>query len=314
MNKSLALFAMKKLLSLAASLFVIITLTFVLMKSVPGDPLTQEQSLPKEVYENLRTFYGLDEPFAAQYAAYLKNIATFDLGPSLIHAGRSATKVIVETFPVSGFLGVEALLIASAVGIIGGVAAALNKGSWIDSAITALTVVLLSIPSFILGTTLQYVFGIQCEWLPVARWESMSHTLLPALALASMPAAFLTKLIRANMIAIMKQDYIFLARAKGLPMSKVLTRHALRNALIPLFGYFGKMSANILVGSFIIEKIFCIPGLGFWFVTSISGRDYPMIMGLTIFYSLILLTALFIADIAHAMMDSRLYRREEALA
>ena len=136
---------------------------------------------------------------------------------------------------------------------------------------------------------------------------------MPAIALAAAPAAFLVKQIRANLIQVMEQDYILLARAKGLSLKQVVTKHALRNALIPLFGYFGKMSANILVGSFIIEKIFCIPGLGYWFVSSVSNRDYPMIMGLTIFYSVILLGALFIAELAHAILDPRLYRRQGTL-
>lgn len=284
------------------------------MKVVPGDPLTQEQSLSKEVYDSLRKYYGLDQPLSSQYLLYLKNIFSFDLGPSLVHSGRSVTEVIKQSFPVSGSLGLEALFIASCLGIGGGVLAALKKDSLIDTSTLVATVALLSIPSFILGPFLQYTFGVYCEWLPVARWGSISHTIMPALALAAAPAAFLVKLIRINLIEILKEDYILLARAKGLPTRKIIVTHALRNALIPLFGYFGKMSANILVGSFIIEKIFCIPGLGYWFVTSIANRDYPMITGMTIFYSLLLLGALLIADIAHALMDTRLYRLKGAFA
>ena len=283
------------------------------MKAVPGDPLTQEQSLHKEIYESLRAFYGFDKPLLEQYIDYLKNILTFNMGPSLIHSGRTATAVIREAFPVSAFLGLEALLIASTFGLTAGMFSAILKGRGADNFVQFTTVLMLSIPSFILGAFLQYLLAVRWELLPVARWETLAHTLLPSLALAAMPGAFLAKLVRANMIEVLKQDYILLARAKGLPFWFVMRRHALRNALLPLFGYFGKMSANILVGSFVIEKIFSIPGLGYWFVSSIGSRDYPIIMALTIFYSILLLGALFLADIAHAWMDSRLYRKSEGV-
>lgn len=311
MNRALWSFACRKLLSCITSLWIIVTLTFFLMKAVPGDPLTQEQALHPEVYKSLRSYYGLDRPLLEQYLTYLQNVLSFNMGPSLIHHGRTASQVILESFPISGLLGAEALLLALAFGLSVGTLSALNVGGKLDRAILAGSVVFLSIPSFILAASLQYIVGAYCNWLPIAQWDSFSHTVLPAVALAAMPAAFLAKLVRANMVEILQLDYILLAHAKGLPFRTVLFKHALRNAALPLFGFFGKMSANILVGSFIIEKIFCIPGLGYWFVSCISNRDYPMIMGLTIFYSLVLLGALFLADLAHALMDSRLYRNQE---
>jgi oligopeptide transport system permease protein len=311
MASGLATFACKKLLSCMTSLFVIITLTFFLMKIIPGDPLTQEQFLPRDVYENLRAYYGFDQPLLKQYASYIKSILTLDMGPSLIHSGRTVSGVIRETFPVSGFLGVEALAIAIFFGIGAGVFSALSDNKLFQWTMTTGALLFLSIPSFILGSFLQYVLSVKLAWLPVARWDTMAHTVLPAIALAAMPGAFLAKIIRTNMLDVLKQDYIFLARAKGLSWPRIVRSHAFRNALLPLFGYLGKMSANILVGSFVIEKIFNIPGLGYWFVSSIGNRDYPMIMGLTIFYSVVLLSTLFFADMAHAWLDSRIYRRQE---
>lgn len=313
MNKEFLLFAGQRLISCGVALLVIITLTFFLMKTVPGDSFTQEQALPKETYAALKSYYGFDQPLYVQYKGYVKNILSGDLGPSLIYQGRTTTQIITEAFPVSGFLGLQAILLAGSVSIFAGLACAFFKNSKIDTSIGMFATLLLSTPSFLLAASLQYFLGIYCDWLPVGRWDSMTHTLMPTIALASMPAAFLTKLIRTNMLDVLKQDYIFFARTKGLSEKTVLLRHALKNALIPLFGYFGKMCANILVGSFIIEKIFCIPGLGYWFVTSINHRDYPLIMGLTIFFSCVLLAAIFIAEIAHALLDTRLYRHKEEL-
>lgn len=311
MDKLFLSFVIRKIASCLFSLWLIITLTFFLMKAVPGDPLTQEQALNPQVYDNLRTYYGFDTPLFEQYLIYLRNILSFNLGASHIHTGRTAASVITEAFPVSAYLGLEALILAAGYGLIGGVLFATTSNSLCRFAIHTLGILLLSIPSFILGAFLQYFFGVQCEWLPIARWDSFEHTILPSMALAAMPGAFLAKLIGTSLKDVLKQDYILLAEAKGLPFQMVLRKHALRNALIPLFGYFGKMSANILVGSFVIEKIFCIPGLGYWFVSSIGSRDYPLIMALTTFYSILLLGALLVADIAHAWMDTRLYRKSK---
>lgn len=292
-------------------MWIIITLTFFLMKAIPGDPLVQEKELPPEIYHQLFEYYGFDKTLFAQYQTYLINIVTLNLGPSLIHTGLTASQVIFDSFPVSGYLGIQALLFATSIGVLGGLFSALKKNSWIDYTTGALAIILLSMPSFVLAVFLQYVFGVKCGIFPIARWESLAHTWLPSISLAAMPAAFLIKLVRANVLEVLKQDYIFFAKTKGLSTAEVVRDHVLKNALTPLFGYFGKMSANILVGSFIIEEIFCIPGLGYWFVSSISNRDYPLIMGLTIFYSFILLGILYIAEMAHAILDSRIYRKQE---
>lgn len=276
------------------------------MKLLPGDPFQEEQSLPKEIYESLKTHYGLDKPWTTQYATYIKSVLQGDLGPSYKYKDRTVNSLIVENFPVSALLGLEALFIALTLGILFGSIGALKENQWQDYTILLLTTLGISIPSFILASLLQYFLAIKIHLFPLARWESFSHTILPAISLAALPTAFITKLMRSGMIDVLKSDYIKAAKAKGLPMLKILYRHTLRNAFLPVLTYLGQLTANILVGSFVIEKIFSVPGLGQWFVNSVINRDYTVIMGLTIFYSAILLLLIFFVDIAYKKLDPRI--------
>lgn len=296
----------RKLFHALLSLFVVVTLTFVLMNFIPGDPFRQEQALPKEIYEALLDHYGLNKPLSTQYFNYLKQLVTFDLGPSFIYTGRTVTQIIKSSLPISAFLGIEALLIAVPSGILLGILAAINQNRWQDILATLFAIIGISIPSYILATLLQYVFAFKFELLPIARWGSFSHTLLPAISLAALPTAFITRFIRAKMLVELRQDYIRTARAKGLPEYTIIIRHALKNTLIPLLGYLGPLTANILTGSFVIEKIFSIPGLGFWFVTSVINRDYTMIMGITVFYCALLLLIVFTLDTFCILLDPRI--------
>ena len=295
MNGSLFL---KKLLYLVISLFIVITLTFFLMKLLPGDPFAQEQALPREIHQALRTHYGLDDPWYVQYGRYLKAVVTWDLGPSFKYRNRTVNEIINEGFPVSAALGAEALCLAVAAGVLIGSIAAVKQRKWQDNVMLLFTGVGLSIPSFIIATLLQYLIAYKWQLLPVARWGTFSQTILPTLALAALPAAFIARLVRSNLIEVLHQDYIKTARSKGLSESRVILRHGLRNAILPVISYIGQLTANVLVGSFVIEKIFSIPGLGYAFVSSVSNRDHTVIMGTTVFYSIILLTAVFLTEIA----------------
>lgn len=294
----------KKIAYLVFTLWMVITITFLMMKSIPGDPFTDEKALSHEIHATLRKSYGLDDPIVVQYFKYLKAVITGDLGPSLIYH-RPVTAIIKETFPVSAILGLEALILAFAVGLFCGAISALKENKWQDKLFMLGASFGISVPSFILAALLQYVLAIKLQLFPIARWGTFAQSVLPALALAAMPIAYISRLVRSNMIEVLKSDYIKTAYAKGLSQTQILFRHALKNAISPLVPYLAQLSANILLGSFVVEKIFGIPGLGQWFVNSISNRDYTLIMATTLFYSLILLIFVFIADLLQAWLDPR---------
>lgn len=294
-----------KTLKLLFSLFLVATLTFLLMKNIPGDPFADEQGLPAEVHAALMKHYGLDQPVFVQYTDFFKKISLGDLGPSLRHTSLSVNAIIADAFPVSAILGLEALTIALFFGIAGGSIAALYYNKWPDHIMMGIMILGISLPSFILAGFLQYGLAIKLNLFPVARWGSFLQTVLPALSLAILPTAFIARHVRSNMITVLKQNYIRTAYSKGLNERSVIIRHALKNALAPLFSYFGQLIANILAGSFIIEKIYGIPGLGQWFILSINNRDYSVIMGITLFYTTLLLVLLFLADMCYAACDPR---------
>ncbi len=288
------------------SLFLVATLTFILMQAIPGDPFTQEQAIPEEIMRAMYKHYGLDQPWYVQYGKYLKGIVTADLGPSFKYQGRSVNAIIREGFPISLLLGSFGLVIALGSGLTLGVVAAFKHQRWQDHAAMVAAVLGISIPSFILGTFLQYLLAMKLDLLPVARWGSLSHTVMPALALAAMPTAFIARLTRANVIEVLQQDYIQMAKAKGLPPFQIALRHVLRNALLPVVTYVGPLTAGIITGSFAIEKIFGIPGLGQWYVVSITNRDYTLIMGTTVFYSFLLIFCVFCVDLLYCLIDPRM--------
>lgn len=301
-------YLLKKALSFLASLSLIVTLTFFLMHAIPGDPLMQEKAIPEEIMQSLRKYYGLDQPLHAQFVKYVKGVLSGDLGPSFKYEGRSVNEIIRSGFPVSCYLGLEALLIAVGGGILLGSIAALHHRRLFDRIMMVVAVIGISVPSFVLATFLQYGLAVKLSLLPIARWGSFSHTLMPALSLAALPLAFIARLTRSNMIEVLGQDYILTAKSKGLSETQVLLRHVMRNALLPIVAYLGPLSAAVLTGSFAIEKIFGIPGLGQWFVSSITNRDYTVIMGVTLFYGALLLLCVFITDLLYSAMDPRIQR------
>lgn len=302
----MAFYLLKKGSILLFSLFVVATMTFFLMHAIPGDPFTQDRAIPEEILQAMYKHYGLDQPLIVQYGKYLKGLITLDLGPSFKYQGRTVNDIIREGFPVSLALGMEALFFAVISGITLGAIASFKHLRWQDHLTMVVAVLGISVPSFILATFLQYLFAMKLDLLPVARWGTFSQTILPALSLAALPMAFIARLTRANMIEVMQQDYIQTAKSKGLNSFQILWRHVLRNALLPVITYLGPLTAAVLTGSFAVEKIFGIPGLGQWFVMCITNRDYTVIMGTTVFYSAILMLAVFLVDILYCFLDPRI--------
>ncbi|OGN61810.1 MAG: peptide ABC transporter permease [Chlamydiae bacterium RIFCSPHIGHO2_12_FULL_49_11] len=298
-------YVVRKLVWILASIFVVASLTFFLMKCIPGDPFTQEQAIPEEILKSLYTHYGLDKPLFIQYLKYLKGIITWDFGPSFKFEGRTLNEIISEGFPISFILGSLALILSLGVGIsLGSLGAFFHHRRW-DKITMILAIIGLSVPSFILATSLQYLFGMKLKILPIARWGGFSHIIMPVLSLSFFPSAFIARLIRSKMIEILSRDYILAARAKGLSSFRIWKNHVLKNSFMPVLSYLGSISTNIFTGSFVVEKIFGIPGLGHWFVTSIINRDYTFIMGLTVFYSGVLMVTIFVIDIVYSIIDPR---------
>ncbi|MFE8696373.1 ABC transporter permease [Cytobacillus sp. FJAT-53684] len=296
----------KRLLYMLISLWLIITATFFFMRIAPGNPFTSEKQLPPEIEANLNAHYGLDKPWYAQYGDYLLKVVKWDFGPSFKYKSQTVNDLISEGFPVSFVLGMEAIFLAVAFGLILGIIAALRHNKWQDYTAMIIAVAGISVPSFIMATFLQYFLAIKMGIFPVARFETFMHTVLPALALASTPMAFIARLTRSSMLEVMSNDYIKTAKAKGLSQGVITVKHAIRNALLPVVTYMGPLTAGILTGSFVIERIFGIPGLGAHFVTSITNRDYTVIMGVTVFYSIILLASILLVDIAYGIIDPRI--------
>lgn len=299
-------YILKKFAYLFFTLFTVVTFTFFLMKAIPGDPFIQEQTVPKEIIESLYNYYGLDKPLRVQYFKYIKGIATWNLGPSFKYEGRTINDIISDGFPISLTLGSIALASALFWGILWGSIAAFYKGRWQDHLAMALAVLGMSVPSFIMASFFQYLFAMKLSILPIARWGTFRHIILPALSLSAFPCAFIARLTRASMVEILEKEFVLTARSKGLSNLQIWKSHILKNSILPVVSYLGTLLASIITGSFVVEKIFGIPGLGCWFVNSVINRDYTIIMGLTIFYSTILMASNFIVDMIYLVLDPRI--------
>jgi len=288
------------------SLFFIVTITFFLMHAAPGGPFSSERKLPPEIEQQMNETYGLDKPLFIQYTDYLVNVAKLDFGPSFKYVGQSVNDIITRGFPYSLILGLEAIFIALSIGILLGVIAAIRHNKFADYTAMIIAVLGISVPSFIMATALQYVFSMKLGLLPTARFDTFWHTILPAIALATTPLAFIARLMRTSMLDVLNSDYIKTAKAKGLSDRIVTYKHALRNAIMPVVSYLGPLVVSILTGSFVIEKIFAIPGLGNEFVVSVTNRDYTVIMGTTVFFSILLLVSILIVDFIYGLIDPRI--------
>lgn len=288
------------------TIWVIVTITFFLMNSIPGDPFTDEKKIPEEIMEKLKKKYGLDEPLPVQYGKYMKNLLRWDLGDSMKYKNRSVNTILEEGFPVSFKIGMLAIVFAAVVGIGFGIIAGLNRGKAFDFVVIILAVIGVSVPSFVFAALFQYTFGVKLKLFPVARWGTPAHYVMPVLALGIGYVAYIARMMRTSMLDVLNQDYIRTARAKGLSSIQVTWRHTIRNAILPIVTILGVSIAGIVVGSFVIEDIFAIPGIGKHFVQSITHLDYTLIMGTTIFYAIILVIMMFIIDVVYGIVDPRI--------
>ena len=291
-------------------LWVIITVTFALMHAIPGGPFTSEKKLPPQVKASIEAKYHLDDPVWKQYGDYLGGVITGDLGPSYKYEGRSVNDIISDAFPISAQLGLLSLMVAVVGGIAAGAISAMRPNGIVDYAVTVLSTIGISVPTFIIGAVLVYVVGFELGWFPVALWRGPSYMVLPVLTLAAQPMAFIARLTRSGLLDVYQQEYIRTARAKGLSSWTILTRHALGNAILPVITYLGPLAASLLTGSFIVETIFAIPGLGQYFVTSIYNRDYTVILGITIFYSALVVFLYILVDMIYPLIDPRVTTEE----
>lgn len=299
-------YIIKRIFNAFIVLWIVITITFFLMHAIPGGPFTAEKSLPPYVLHSIEERYKLNDPLYKQYGDYLCNLVQGDLGPSFKYPGRSVNDIIKDGFPVSFKLGIEAILIAIIIGIPAGILAGVKKDKWQDRTVNFFTTIGVAVPSFVVAALLIYVLSTKLHLLPAAMWNGWQYEIMPALALSGMPMSFIARLTRSSMLDILSQDYIKTARAKGLSWNKVLIKHALPNSLIPVVTYLGPMTASILTGSFVIETIFAIPGLGQYFVTSIYNRDYTVILGVTVFYSVIVIVLNMVVDLLYPLLDPRI--------
>jgi oligopeptide transport system permease protein len=298
-------FLLKRLVQGLMVIWVVATLTFILLRLAPGGPFDRERRLPPEVLANIEAKYHLDEPLAKQYGRYLFGIFHADLGPSYKYLDRGVKEIIADTLPTSALLGLVALSFALIVSLPAGLLAAYFRHSWIDRVSLLATSLGISVPHFILGALLIWLFALQLGWLQAGRWDTTANMILPAITLGAAPAAYLAALLRSTLIEALGEDFIRTARAKGLREDAVLFKHALRNSLMPVLTVMGPLMAALLTGSFVVEYVFAIPGMGQFFITAVTDRDYPLIMGATLVYTALLVTANLLVDVCYAYVDPR---------
>ena len=298
-------YVLNKVLIAIATIFVLATATFFLMKLIPGDPFASLKT-KAAVQEKQREYYGLDKPVVQQYFRYMGNLLRGDLGWSLKKAGRSVVDIIREAFPVSARLGLTSLFFSVMIGLLFGILCAQFRNRWPDYLLTLVAVLGIALPSMVLGPLMRYFFGVRLKWLPVVGWGTVDKMIMPAIVLGLGTVAGETRAMRASMLGVMTQDYVTTARAKGLNSAQVILRHEVKNSLVPIVTGLGPGIAGIMMGSFVVESMFLIPGLGRYFVDSITNLDYPLIMGLTIFYGAFLVTMNLLVDVVYGLLDPRI--------
>ena len=306
MNTKTLKYILKRIALALLTVWVVITVTFFVMRAVPGGPFMSEKAISETAQAALEAKYGLDKPLMEQYFTYLKDVVTrFDFGPSLKLRGRNVIDIIVDGMKVSVELGLIAAGIALVCGVVLGAVAALRRNKLIDKIIMVLTTACISMPSFIMGTLLLLLFALKLGIVP-ANGETTKGLILPIITLSLSPMANITRLTRSSMLDVLGQDYIRTARAKGVAQWKIIFGHALKNSLIPVITYFGPMLAYIVTGSLVVEQIFAVPGIGRYFVSSITGRDYPLIMGTTIVLASLIVIMNLVSDIMYKIVDPRI--------
>lgn len=299
-------YILRRVVSMVITLWFVCTITFFMMHAVPGGPFTSEKELPEAVMQALEEKYHLNDPLWKQYIDYMVGIVTFDLGPSFKKVGVEVSDLIKAGFPYSAKLGGVAICAVILLGLPMGIIAALKQNRMPDYLVSIFSTLGVAVPSFVLGSLIVYVFSAKLGWLPAYGLDSWKHYIGPVIALSGFSLAFVARLTRSSLLEVLQQDYIRTARAKGLSEFVVISKHALKNALIPVITYMGPMIAGIMTGSFVVEKIFAIPGMGKYFVDSINNRDYTVLMGVTVFYAAFAIFMIFIVDIAYGFIDPRI--------
>lgn len=297
-------YILKRLGLLLLTLFLIVTLTFFMMQVMPGTPFSNPKLTPDQL-EILKHTYGLDKPLWQQYFIYVGHMFTGNFGTSFVYTNQPVITMIAQRLPVSMQLGVQALILGTVLGAFMGKASARRKNGLLDGIFGFVSVLGISVPSFVIGTLILLYLGFNLNLFPISGWGTFSQTIMPTIALSFAPMAVVTRFVRSEMIESLSSDYILLARAKGLSEKEVVNKHALRNSLIPMLTLIGPMAANLLTGSVLIEKIFSIPGIGSQFVDSIPAKDFPVIMATTIVYAVILMLFILVTDILTAIVDPR---------
>ena len=298
-------YALRRIAGLIPTLLVIITVSFCVVRLAPGGPFDQEQALPPAVRANLERLYGLDQPLTVQYVHYLRGLLRGDFGPSLRQRDFTVSELIAQGLPLSATLGLAAILLAVLTGIPAGIAAALWRNRGADYCITTLAALALALPSFVTGPLFALVFGLYLRWLPVAGWQhgAPRYLVLPVLTLALPVAAYVARLTRASLLEVLGAHYVRSARARGLGPARVLWRHALRPALMPVVSYLGPAVAFVMTGSLVIETVFGLPGTGRYLVEGAIDRDYPLVMGMIVVYGALTLFLNLIADLIYGWLD-----------
>jgi oligopeptide transport system permease protein len=295
----------RRVVYMLLTLFLIASITFFISKMLPGTPFADPKLTP-QVRQQLFEKYGLDEPLYVQYAKYMVNVARGDLGNSYFFESRPVSQMILERAPISAFIGVQAVIYGIVVGLVLGIVAALRHNTLWDTLAVVLAVIGVSVPTFVLGPVLQYWLGLKLGLFPVAFFESWWHSVLPSLTLSVFVISEIARFTRSEMLEVMGQDYIALAKAKGLSGLAVIVRHVLRNALIPIVTVLAPLTIYLVTGTLVVEQIFAVPGIGEQFVSSVFVNDYSMILGTTLFFSVLFVIALLIQDISYGIIDPRI--------
>lgn len=300
-------YIIKRLLMMVVTLFAVVTVTFFMMRSIPGDPLaSMARGLPEQTRMNYYAKYGLDKPLFEQYVLYLKNLLHGDLGESVTNPGRSVSETIINTSPVSASIGGIALAIGLVIGITLGIVAALYKNKWPDYVVMFIAILGITVPVFVLASLLQYLFAVKLSVLPTFGWGEAKHKVIPVIVLSFGTIATYARYIKSSMLDTMGQDYVLTARAKGLSEFQVISRHVMRNSLLPAVTILAGRIVGIFTGSFVVEKMFSIPGIGFYYISSVNGNDYSMVLGTTIFYAALFVVVQFIVDFVYMLIDPRI--------
>jgi len=301
----LSKYLLKRFLISILTIWILITIVFFLVRLLPGDPFISDKVTP-EIAKNMLKYYGLDKPMHEQYIVFMKNLLRGDLGYSLRYKGRTVNQIVIDAFPRSADLGIRALIFAVIAGLMLGIIAALNQNKNWDKLSMLIAILGISVPSFIVGALLQYFFAVKLGWLPAAQWKGFAYTIMPSFALGLGTLALVARLMRASMLEVVNQDYIKTAKAKGLNQAQITWKYQIRNAILPVVTVLGPTVAYLTTGTFVVEQIFAIPGLGRHYVISIQNLDYSLTLGLTIFFGSFLVLMNFVVDIVYGIVDPRI--------